>query len=174
VPPEITSPCTGLPRKMILLSSLYVFGPDLFQALHGASMRHSLNLLAVQVNVWSGPSSARLGRVAPINNVNAVNLLACRGITVSDEVDGSENNECAAFRRPQGRSKIPHTGRFAPALTQQRPLVPLASRRYSASGLATLPRDPTDRVAGAKLEDRASGDAEDWLQTNAAATAGDR
>jgi hypothetical protein len=76
-------------------------------------------------------------------------LLACRGITVSDEVDGSENNECAAFRRPQGRSKIPHTGRFAPALTQQRPLVPLASRRYSASGLATLPRDPTDRVAGA-------------------------
>ena len=30
VPPEIVSP--GLPRKMILVSSLYAFGPDLFQA----------------------------------------------------------------------------------------------------------------------------------------------
>jgi hypothetical protein len=30
VPPEMTSPCTGLPRKMILVSSLYAFGPDPF------------------------------------------------------------------------------------------------------------------------------------------------
>ena len=49
VPPEIVSPSTGLPRKMTLVSSLWAFGPDLFQALHGASMRHSLNVLAVQV-----------------------------------------------------------------------------------------------------------------------------
>jgi hypothetical protein len=101
VPPEITSPCTGLPRNMILVSSVYAFGPDLFQALHGASMRHSLNLLAVQVNAWAGPSSARVGTVGPINNIDALNMVECRGITVSDEVDGSENNECAAFRRPQ-------------------------------------------------------------------------
>ena len=62
VPPEIVSPSTGLPRKMILVSSLYAFGPDLFQALHGASRRHSLNVLAVQVKGWLGPSSAMLGR----------------------------------------------------------------------------------------------------------------
>ena len=60
-------------------------------------MRHSLNVLAVQVKVWSGPSSARLGTVAPINNINAVNTVECRGIMASDEVDGSENNECTAF-----------------------------------------------------------------------------
>jgi hypothetical protein len=89
VPPEITSPCTGFPRKMILVSSLYAFGPDLFQALHGASMRHSLNVLAVQVNIWLRPSSAKLGTVAPINNINAVNTRECKGIMVSDEVDGS-------------------------------------------------------------------------------------
>jgi hypothetical protein len=35
VPPEIVSPSTGLPRKMILVSSLYSFGPNLFHALHG-------------------------------------------------------------------------------------------------------------------------------------------
>jgi len=55
-------------------------GPDLFQALHGASMRHSLNVLAVQVNAWSGPSSARVETVAPINNIDAVNMVECRGI----------------------------------------------------------------------------------------------
>ncbi len=32
MPPEIVSPSIGLPRKMILVSSLYSFGPDLFQA----------------------------------------------------------------------------------------------------------------------------------------------
>ena len=89
VPPEITSPCTGFPRKMILVSSLNAFGPDLFHTLHGASMRHSLNVLAVQVNVWLGPSSARLGTVAPINNINALGTRECRGIMVSEEVDGS-------------------------------------------------------------------------------------
>jgi hypothetical protein len=36
---------------MILVFSWYPFGPNLFQALHGASMRHSLNVLAVQVRV---------------------------------------------------------------------------------------------------------------------------
>ena len=72
---------------MILVSSLYAFGPDLFQALHGASMRHSLNVLAVQVKVWLGPASAMLGTVAPINNINAINTVECRGITVSDEVE---------------------------------------------------------------------------------------
>ena len=87
VPPEIVSPSTGLPRKMILVSSLYAFGPDLFQALHGASMRHSLNVLAIQVKVLLGVSSAMVGTVAPINNTNAINTLECRGITVSDEVE---------------------------------------------------------------------------------------
>jgi hypothetical protein len=57
---------------MILVSSLYAFGPDLFQELHGASMRHSLNVLAVQVNVWLGPSSAMPGTVARIDNINAI------------------------------------------------------------------------------------------------------
>jgi hypothetical protein len=61
VPPEIVSTSTGLPRKMILVPSLYSFGPDLFQALHGASMRHSLNVLAEQVKLWSGPSLGEAG-----------------------------------------------------------------------------------------------------------------
>ena len=78
VPPEIVSPSTGLPRKIILVSSLYSFGPDLFQALQGASMRHSLNVLAVQVKVWLGPASAMLGTIAPINNINAINTVECR------------------------------------------------------------------------------------------------
>src|SRR6476620_11525482 len=82
---------------MILVSSLYAVGPDLFQAPHGASMRHSLNVLAVQVNVWLGPSSARLGTVAPINNINAVNTVESRGIMISDEVDGLGSNECTAL-----------------------------------------------------------------------------
>src|SRR6516162_6813378 len=51
VPPEIVSPSTGLPRKMILVSNLYPFGPNRFQALHGASIRHSLQVLAVQLKV---------------------------------------------------------------------------------------------------------------------------
>jgi hypothetical protein len=50
-------------------------------------MRHSLNVLAVQVKVWLDPSSARLGTVAPINNINTINTVECRGITVSDEVE---------------------------------------------------------------------------------------
>ena len=62
VPPEIVSPSTGLPRKMILVFSWYPFGPNLFQALHGASMRHSLNVLAVQVKVCLSFSSAKLER----------------------------------------------------------------------------------------------------------------
>jgi hypothetical protein len=66
---------------MILVSSLYAFGPVLFQALHGASMRHSLNVLAVQVKVWSGRSSARLGTIARINNTNAINRVECGVIT---------------------------------------------------------------------------------------------
>jgi hypothetical protein len=85
------------PRKMILLPSLYSFGPDLFQALHGASMRHSLNVLAEQVKLWPGPSSAVLGTVAPINNTNAINMVECRVITASLKVSVSENNECTAF-----------------------------------------------------------------------------
>jgi hypothetical protein len=83
VPPEIVSPSTGLPRKMILVTSLYAFGPDLFQALHGASMRHSLNVLAVQVKVWLGPSWAVLATVAPINKTNAINTVECMVIMVS-------------------------------------------------------------------------------------------
>ena len=51
---------------MILVFSWYPFGPNLFQALHGASMRHSLNVLAVQEKVCLGSSSAKLGTVAPI------------------------------------------------------------------------------------------------------------
>jgi hypothetical protein len=81
VPPEIVSPSTGLPRKMILVSSLYSFGPDRFQALHGASIRHSLNDLAVQVKIWFGPSSARVGTIAPINKINAIDAVKCRVIT---------------------------------------------------------------------------------------------
>src|SRR6516164_5991977 len=100
VPPEIVSPSTGLPRKIILVSSLYSFGPDLYQALHGASMRHSLNVLTVQVKVWLGPSSAKPGAVAPINNINAINTVECRGITVSDELEWFRNNECTAFQGP--------------------------------------------------------------------------
>jgi hypothetical protein len=49
---------------MILVSSWYPFGPNLFQALHGASMRHSLNVLAVQVKVCLGVSSAKQGTVS--------------------------------------------------------------------------------------------------------------
>ena len=45
---------------MILVFSWYPFEPNLFQALHGASMRHSLNVLAVQVKVCLGSSSAKL------------------------------------------------------------------------------------------------------------------
>ena len=57
---------------MILVSLFwYPFGPNLFQALHGASMRHSLNVLAVQVKVCPGSSSAKLGTAAPIDNINA-------------------------------------------------------------------------------------------------------
>jgi integrase-like protein len=107
VPPEITSPCTGLPRNMILVSSLYAFGPDLFQALHGASMRHSLKVLAVHVNTWLGPSSAMLGTVAPIDNIKAIKRIECRRITVSDELNGSENNPCTAFRGPPTIAGLP-------------------------------------------------------------------
>ena len=60
-------------------------------------MRHSLNVLAVQVKVWLGPASAMLGTVAPINNINAINTVECRGITVSNEVEWFRNNECTAF-----------------------------------------------------------------------------
>jgi hypothetical protein len=49
---------------MILVSSWYPFGPNFFQALHGASMRHSLNVLAVQVKVCLGVSSAKQGTVS--------------------------------------------------------------------------------------------------------------
>src|SRR5271166_6306453 len=82
VPPEIVSPSTGLPRKMILVFSWYPFEPTLFQALHGASMRHSLNVLAVQVKVCLGSSSAKLGTVAPINT-NAINKVEFTTITTS-------------------------------------------------------------------------------------------
>jgi hypothetical protein len=75
VPPEIVSPSMGLPRKMILVFNWYPFGPNLFQALHGASMRHSLNVLAVQVKVCLGSSSAKLGAVAPISNADAINTV---------------------------------------------------------------------------------------------------
>ena len=71
--------------------------------------------------------------MALINNIDAVNMVECRDIRVSDEVDGSANNKCAAFRRPQRGPKAgakSHTARFPPPLTQQSPLVPLASRRY--------------------------------------------
>src|SRR5271157_719510 len=87
VPPEIVSPSTGLPRKMILVSSLYSFGPNLFHALHGASMRHSLNVLAVQVKGCLDPSSAKLGTVAPINNTNAINTVECRTTMASHKVE---------------------------------------------------------------------------------------
>ena len=80
VPPEIVSPSTGLPRKMILVFSWYSFWPNLFQVLHGASMRHSLNVLAVQVKVCLGPSSAKLGTAAPINNTSAINTVECSAI----------------------------------------------------------------------------------------------
>src|ERR1700733_14560971 len=83
VPPEIVSPSTGLPRKMILVFSWYPFGPDLFQALHGASMRHSLNVLAVQVKVCLSSSSAKLGTVAPINITDTINTVEFTTITVS-------------------------------------------------------------------------------------------
>src|SRR6516165_1102044 len=82
VPPEIVSPSTGLPRKMILVSSLYPFGPNRFQALHGASIRHSLKVLAVQVKGLSA-SSAKQGTVAPSNNTHAINTVECRVITTS-------------------------------------------------------------------------------------------
>jgi hypothetical protein len=72
---------------MILVSSLYAFGPDLFQALHGASMRHSLNVLAVQVKVWLGPFSAMLGTVAPINITNAITTVECMVVMVSHKVE---------------------------------------------------------------------------------------
>jgi hypothetical protein len=49
-------------------------------------MRHSLNVLAVQVKVWLGLSSAMLGTVALIN-MNAINTVDCRRITASDDVD---------------------------------------------------------------------------------------
>jgi hypothetical protein len=51
VPPEMISPFTGFPRNIILVVSSYAFEPVLFQALHGVSMRHSLNVLAVQLKV---------------------------------------------------------------------------------------------------------------------------
>src|SRR6516165_7717020 len=82
VPPEIVSPSTGLPRKMILVSSLYPFGPNRFQALHGASIRHSLKVLAAQVKVCFGASSAKQGTVAPSNNTHA----EYRAITASHKV----------------------------------------------------------------------------------------
>jgi hypothetical protein len=63
-------------------------------------MRHSLKVLAVQVKAWLDPSSAMLGTLAPINNMNAINTAECRGITVSDEVEWFRNNECTAFRGP--------------------------------------------------------------------------
>jgi hypothetical protein len=67
---------------MILVSSLYPFGPNRFQALHGASIRHSLKVLAVQVK-GLGASSAKQGTVAPSNNTHAVNTVECRVITAS-------------------------------------------------------------------------------------------
>src|SRR5215467_5876274 len=94
VPPEIVSPSTGLPRKMILVSSLYPFGPNRFQALHGASIRHSLKVLAVQVKVCFGASSAKQGTVAPSNNTHAVNTIECTAITASHKVQLTESNEC--------------------------------------------------------------------------------
>ena len=86
VPPEIVSPSTGLPRKMILVSSLYPFGPNRFQALHGASIRHSLKVLAVLVKVCLGSPSAKQGTVAPSNNIHAVYTVECRAITASHKV----------------------------------------------------------------------------------------
>src|SRR6516165_5981493 len=94
VPPAIVSPSTGLPRKMILVSSLYPFRPNCFQALHGASIRHSLKVLAVQVKVCFGASSAKQGTVAPSNNTHAVNTIECRAITASPKVQLTESNEC--------------------------------------------------------------------------------
>jgi len=60
---------------MILVFKWYPFGPNLFQALHGASMRHS------QVKVCLGSSSAKLGTVAPISNTNAINTVEFTAIT---------------------------------------------------------------------------------------------
>src|SRR3984885_6507584 len=75
VPPEIVSPSTGLPRNMIFVFSWYSFEPNLFQALHGASMRQPLNVLAVHVKVCLGSSSAKLGTVAAINITSAINTV---------------------------------------------------------------------------------------------------
>src|SRR5262249_2704051 len=94
VPPEIVSPSTGLPRKMILVSSLYPFGPNRFQALHGASIRQSLKVLAVQVKVCLGASSAKQETVAPRKNTHEVNTIECRAITASHKVQLTESNEC--------------------------------------------------------------------------------
>ena len=62
VPPEIVSPSTGLPRKMILVFSWYPFGPNLFQALHGASTHvpfirtmDAAALTASKASLGSGP-----------------------------------------------------------------------------------------------------------------------
>jgi hypothetical protein len=71
---------------MILVSSLYPFGPNRFQALHGASIRHSLKVLAVQVKVCLGSPSAKQGTVAPSNNIHAVYTVECRAITASHKV----------------------------------------------------------------------------------------
>src|SRR6516162_5089569 len=120
VPPEIVSPSTGLPRKMILVSSLYPFGPNRFQALHGASIRHSLKVLAVQVKVCLGASSAKQGTVAPSNNTHAT--IECRAITASHKVQLTESNECR-----------PRTRRHNAAAQAGKPY-----ERPSASGLLSL------------------------------------
>jgi len=46
-------------------------------------MRHSLNVLAVQVKIYLGSSSAKLGTVAPINITNAINTVEFTTITAS-------------------------------------------------------------------------------------------
>jgi hypothetical protein len=50
-------------------------------------MRHSLNVLAVQVKVWLGPFSAMLGTVAPINITNAITTVECMVVMVSHKVE---------------------------------------------------------------------------------------
>jgi hypothetical protein len=120
---------------MILLSSLYAFRPRPFPSAARGFYEAFVKCF--------GSAGERLVRSFLSEDGNSGSNQQYRrrqsdrmqDIRVSDEVDGSANNKCAAFRRPegpQGRSKIPHTARFAPpALTQQEPA--------SAAGEQALP-----------------------------------
>jgi hypothetical protein len=82
VPPEIVSPSTGLLRKMILVSSLYSFGPVDSKHCTGLPSGTRKRFGSAGENLVR-PLLGEGGTVAPINKINAIDAVKCRVITPS-------------------------------------------------------------------------------------------